>query len=234
MKKFSLKFFRHDLNDTAILGVIILKVNQRKTDWDSYYQNPFPISTISRAISVKKIKKIINIFGANQINNIAEIGGGNSFFVNHFLDSQEVKKYMVIDNCESAINLFNSRFSQDSRVSARLYNALKITTSENFDLVFSIGLIEHFDKSGTAKAIASHFQLCKPKGIVLITFPTPTLLYKLIRRMAEFAGIWRFYDERPLNFEEVITECSKFGIRKHNSILWAIGLTQGYVVFEKK
>ena len=110
---------------------------------------------------------------------------------------------------------------------------LLITTSENFDLVFSIGLIEHFDKSGTAKAIASHFQLCKPKGMVLITFPTPTLLYKLIRRMAEFARIWRFYDERPLNFEEVITECSKFGIKKHNSILWAIGLTQGYVVFEK-
>lgn len=95
-------------------------------------------------------------------------------------------------------------------------------------------MIEHFDKQGTRKAIKTHKDTCKPNGIILITFPTPTVLYNFIRKSAEVANIWQFPDERPLEFGKVLDglrdECDIL----HESINWFIGLTQGYIVARKR
>ena len=65
---------------------------------------------------------------------------------------------------------------------------------------------------------------------MIITFPTPTWLYRGTRAIAEHLGIWRFPDERPLSFEEVETEIRKHGTILERRINWAIILTQGVVV----
>ncbi len=63
------------------------------------------------------------------------------------------------------------------------------------DVVFSIGLIEHFDPAGTRQAIEAHFALLKPGGYAIISYPTPTWLYRAARTLTEAAGLWKFHDE---------------------------------------
>jgi SAM-dependent methyltransferase len=209
------------------------KLKNLHTDWDEYYARPFPLSSATRIISARKIINLLKYHSKKNMESIAEIGGGNSYFINSLLKQIDVQQYLVLDTCQTALDKFNKRFSMDPRISSKKVDALRISCSQSFDLVFSIGLVEHFNIKDTSRAIKSHFSLCKPGGLVLISFPTPTLLYNIIRAIAELIGIWKFHDERPLYFKEVADTAVKFGVIKHQSILWKIGLTQGYLLIQK-
>ena len=175
-----------------------------QTNWSEYYSTPFPASKLTRHISAQKVIKLIRIWAGETLGTIAEIGGGNSYFVDYFLQNFKIHQYVVFDNCDQALLKFENRFRAKSSITSQLIDVREIEDCQNFDSVFSIGLIEHFDASQTCRAIESHFKLCRPGGIVLISFPTPTPLYRLIRGVAEILGIWKFPDERPLHFKEVI------------------------------
>jgi hypothetical protein len=160
---------------------------------------------------------------------VCEFGGANSCFVDDFLRLGGVK-YHVIDNNRFGCTLLTDRYKNDRRVVVECLDVLSFSQHvAEFDVVYSVGLIEHFDISGTCSCIEKHFLACKPGGIVLISFPTSTLLYRAIRSIAEATGRWMFPDERPLTFEEVCSTADRFGECEHKSINWWIGLTQGYV-----
>jgi cyclopropane fatty-acyl-phospholipid synthase-like methyltransferase len=101
---------------------------------------------------------------------------------------------------------------------------------EPADLVFSVGLVEHFSEEQTRIAIRRHFELAKPGGLVLITFPVPTFTYRLIRRAAEALGIWRFPDERPIQLEDAVRLCAEHGKVIAKRLNRAILLTQGIIL----
>jgi len=133
------------------------------------------------------------------------------------------------------LNKTLNRLNKATNIELRNENILNsVGKTEQYDVVFSVGLIEHFSPEDTIKSIAAHFDYLKFNGICIITFPTPTWLYKLTRKMAELMGLWIFHDERPLKMVEVITEVQKYGVIRHTSITWPIFLTQGVVVVSKK
>ena len=68
-----------------------------------------------------------------------------------------------------------------------------------------------------------------PGGLVVITYPTPTWLYRIIRWAAERAGVWEFPDERPLSSAEVTTEVARHGRILDVRLNWPVVLTQGIV-----
>ena len=105
--------------------------------------------------------------------------------------------------------------------------------SEEVDVAFSVGLIEHFDTHGTRQAIESHFRILRPQGIAVIGFPTPTLLYRLARRASELAGMWAFPDERPLDLQEVVAAVGQRGRLLERTILWPTVFTQYLTVWQK-
>ena len=110
---------------------------------------------------------------------------------------------------------------------------LRLALPQRFDLVFSVGLIEHFDPAGTQRAIAAHFDLLRPGGIAIITFPTPTRLYRISRRIAESFGQWAFPDERPLAFPEVAQAASPYGPLLYRHLIWPIVFTQYLAAWRK-
>ena len=83
------------------------------------------------------------------------------------------------------------------------------------------------------RAVAAHFDFLKPGGIAVITFPTPTPLYRCARRVAEWSGAWVFHDERPLRLEEVAATAEPHGWMVLNRILWPIIFTQYLTVWRK-
>ena len=99
--------------------------------------------------------------------------------------------------------------------------------------MFSVGLVEHFPEEQTKIAIRRHFELAKPGGLVLITFPVPTFSYRLIRRAAEMLGIWRFPDERPIRLEDAVRLCAEHGEIIEKRLNRAILRTQGIVLARK-
>ena len=86
---------------------------------------------------------------------------------------------------------------------------------------------------GTRAAIQSHFRVVKPGGCAIISFPTPTLLYRVARRITEAAGAWKFPDERPLDRDEVLAAANDWGRLEFEKILWPIVFTQRLMVFRK-
>lgn len=208
----------------------------KKTDWDQYYSNPYKTATYSRKITANKLIRLFKQFITEDKRNvkIAELGGANSCFYENINKNIVPVKYLIVDNNQLGLDKTLQRLNKSNNISIKNEDVLNSQESaEKFDLVFSVGLIEHFSNEGTKKCIEAHFGYLERNGICLITFPTPTWLYRITRKCAELLGLWIFYDERPLEMSEVISEVEKYGIIKHKSITWPIFLTQGVILATK-
>lgn len=208
----------------------------RATDWDSYYKKPAKSASVTRKISERKIIAHLKaLYNRDDAPHICEIGGANSCFYEAIIEAFPNCSYTVLDNNEYGLELFRKKSAAHSRTAAMNIDAtLDFELDEKADLVFSVGLIEHFTPDVTAKVIAAHYRCLKDDGHVLITFPTPTWLYRLTRGMIERLGKWEFHDERPLVMTEVLQEMKKHGEVLSTEINWPIILTQGIITSNKK
>jgi len=111
---------------------------------------------------------------------------------------------------------------------------LELALDAPADLVFSVGLVEHFDPARTREAVLAHFRALRPGGVAIITFPRPTLLYRATRGLIELVGMWKFFDERPLQPEEVISAIQETGEVMYQQLLWPLFLTQQLIVARKR
>jgi hypothetical protein len=168
--------------------------------------------------------------GGSPAPRFCELGGANSCFYDAIRAAYPDSEYTAIDNNDLGLRLLADRTSQEPRTRTMLYDVTSMPAGlVQADIVFSVGLIEHFTPIQTASVIRAHFSCAAPGALVVITFPTPTWLYRATRALAEAAGLWRFPDERPLSFHEVTAE-----VRHHGSVLttfinWPVVLTQGVV-----
>ncbi len=142
------------------------------TDWTSYYERPAPTASVTRKISQKRL---IELFSQRKDwVSICEIGGGNSCFVDGVLQSLNVTKYHVIDNNPLGSRKLQERYEGRSIVTTENADVLNLSAqTEKYDIVYSVGLIEDFDPTNTAKAIDAHFSLVKPGGLVACIFTRP-------------------------------------------------------------
>ncbi|MBT6341737.1 MAG: class I SAM-dependent methyltransferase [Desulfobacula sp.] len=218
---------------------------EKKTDWTQYYNSPYKTASITRKITGQILIKTIKKYIGNTKNlSLIELGGANSAFLELLINAFRPKEYIIVDNNQAGLDKTKSRITKDNNVSVLNIDILNLDIlkkdilkrgiQKQVDLVLSTGLIEHFDKTGTQKVIKAHFELLKPKGIAVMTFPTPTILYKITRYAAEVLGVWIFHDERPLLIKEVLKTAKIYGHIKEFKIIWPIFLTQGLVVFQKK
>lgn len=81
--------------------------------------------------------------------------------------------------------------------------------------------------------IRRHFEYCKGGSIVLIAFPTPTKKYIFVRKLMEFFGIWQFYDEKPIRYEEVADCFKAYGEVLEHYTNRKLFLTQEVVITRK-
>jgi len=204
------------------------------TDWVKYYSSPIGFAHITRWLSARKILRLISkyIDQSGQIE-ICELGGANSCFMLPLCAGLDVSHYHVIDNCDYGLKLLSDKEpSSGTLVSSQNSDVIGYSSwsRNSFDLVISVGLIEHFDKDGTRNAIAAHFSQVREHGLVLITFPTPTRIYCFFRSFLESIGKWKFHDERPLSQEEVYKCCKEHGTVIHQSLNYGAVFTQGYIL----
>jgi SAM-dependent methyltransferase len=203
------------------------------TDWDSYYARPYRTASVTRKHTASVLVDLMRRSGGARAS-ILEFGGANSCFIDQILEQVQPARYDVIDNNRLGLDLLKSRYPGDDLVSVRQGDALAISEPERlYDIVFSVGLIEHFDSPGTARVVAAHFKFLRPGGTAIITFPTPTWLYRSVRGLAEATGNWIFHDERPLLLPEFEQAVAGLGDIRSARILWPLILTQYCVEVRK-
>lgn len=203
------------------------------TNWDSYYARPYKTASLTRKYSASVLVDLMKRNGGTG-GSILEFGGANSCFIDGILTEVKPARYDVIDNNQLGLDLLKSRYPSDDRVSVNQGDVLSPSDPDYlYDIVYSVGLIEHFDQAGTARAIATHFKYLKPGGTAIITFPTPTWLYRAVRGLAEATNNWIFHDERPLRLPEFERAVAGLGDIQSARILWPLVLTQYCVVVRK-
>ena len=206
------------------------------TDWTRYYEKPFITAHVTRRITAHRIVKMVLDAGGfpDRHGSSIELGGGNSSFCDTVMDRLYARFYTAVDSNPRGVELFKAKHT-GTETAAVCADILTLDTAsfEPADLVFSVGLVEHFPEGQTKITIRRHFELAKPGGLVLITFPVPTFSYRLIRRAAEMLGIWRFPDERPIQLEDAVRLCAEHGEILSKRLNRAILLTQGIVLARK-
>src|SRR5438067_2301531 len=126
-----------------------------KTDWDKYYEHAFPAATFSRRFTSRLLRKLMVRFcGADgAVQTFLELGGANSCFYDDFCQALSPRTYHVFDLNQKGLDLLRQRRGTDARLQLHRGDVLNPDLDLQADLVLSVGLIEHFDPDGTAKAI---------------------------------------------------------------------------------
>ena len=204
------------------------------TDWDRYYTSiPFT-AKLTRKYTESVIVKALKQFGGlHGTGSIVEIGGANSCFLDRIMAEFHPVTYHVVDNNQFGLDLLRRRFDSRRNIILHATDCLSLNFDLQADVVFSVGLIEHFDPAGTHRVIRTHFDLLKQGGIAIISYPTPTLLYCAARFLCEGVGLWKFPDERPLDREEVVTSLKDCEIVLFEKTLWPLVFTQHMMVVQK-
>lgn len=209
--------------------------NTRATDWNSYYQSVPATAKLTRQYTTAMLVDAIRRYAQPQAEALAlvEIGGANSCFVDRLLAEFAPRSYDVVDTNQYGLDLLARRAGTASPVRLHNQSVLAMSLPASADVVFSVGLVEHFQPQETRAAVRAHFDVVRPGGIVIITFPTPTPLYRATRGLIESIGQWKFHDERPLMPVEVVQAIGERGELLFQKTLWPLILTQHLVVARK-
>ncbi|MBI5524573.1 MAG: class I SAM-dependent methyltransferase [Desulfarculus sp.] len=206
-----------------------------KTDWEQYYRRPHATALLTRAITGRRLLGAVRRHLPPQPPGqmvVLELGGGGGSF--HEIISRRLRplRHHLADRSLAGLTSLGSAPLADPAVFCHVCDVRDCRLPLKADLVFSVGLIEHFTPQDTRRVIDTHFAHAAPGGLVIITFPTPTWLYRLARRLAEALRLWRFPDERPLQMAEVLQDLEGKGEVVEQDIIWPIVYTQGLVVIK--
>lgn len=209
--------------------------NGNRTDWDSYYSKPFKPAAFTRRITGNVLCRLMKKYtdAGNDRFLIGELGGANSSFFDSIITEFKPAEYHIIDNNRLGLLKFRERVKDSGSVILHNGDVLNINLNLALDMVYSVGLIEHFLPEDTRKAVEAHFQILRLNGIAILSFPTPTFLYRISRVISETLGLWIFHDERPVTEEEISNILKDHGKILHSQIIWPILFTQRIVVVRK-
>ena len=204
-----------------------------RTNWEEYYRRPFVTARWSRRIMEKMLVRWIEQYaGETRPLSVLELGGGNSCFLPALMQATAIDPYTLLDNSPEGMRLARERFQPvyGDRVSYITDDVFAARLDRKYDLVFSVGLIEHFDETELKRLVGLHREWVRDGGLVLIVVPTPTILYRITRGLAEVAGLWRFPDERPIparRLEALLREQGLVPIDQR--VMWSQILTQAII-----
>jgi hypothetical protein len=206
-----------------------------KTDWDHYYRKPYRLNTILKRIVTRRLLRYIKKYSPLETGfTITEFGGGNSCFYEIFDKTFRPVKYYIVDNNRLGLDELRKRTGERQSLELVQRDIMEPGSGMESDVVFSVGLIEHFTPGDTRKAITAHLDALKKGGILILGFPTPTILYRVARKLSELLGLWIFHDERPLSIDEVkesiVDSCSVLEM----GIIWSIIFTQAFIAAKKR
>jgi hypothetical protein len=207
-----------------------------KSNWDEYYSNEryaVPDFIVNALWSRYEFVIARHIAGRSNLV-VVELGGADSCFYQPFTQRFSVSEYHVVDNNRVGLESFRDK----SNSTVRIHEADLLCTSRgslpiSADIVYSAGLIEHFVPTDTERIVRTHFDLCRPGGLVLMSFPTPTMIYSCFRWLLERLDRFPPVFERPIGRGEIEPLLAPTGELLEHEVIWKTLLTQRLVLCRK-
>ena len=167
--------------------------------WDSVWSKrtdnpPHPIV-------ISSIKKLTNI------KNILEVGGGSGS------DIIELSKdYDVTYSDYSNVALKKFQDKTNGKIKIQMADAKKLPFKDNsFDLVFCLGLLEHFSDKDKQKIIYEMKRISRK--YVLIDVPQKYSIHILLKKIVMLMGKWQYGYEEELSFYELNNMLKNNGLK---------------------
>lgn len=205
-----------------------------KTDWDRYYQRIPVLARLTRRYTRSVLLENLRRHATTIRNGrVIELGGGDSLFASSIIAEFSPREYHAIDTNKLGLEMLRRRAAGRWPLFTHMQDVLALPP-DTADVVFSVGLIEHFGTAARREAILAHLRAARSKGCVIISFPIATRLYRLARAVAEHGGWWQFHDETPVRRDEVVDVLATESAIAAEVTLWPIVLTQHMVVAQRK
>lgn len=144
-------------NDNGNINKFLIKLNIK----GNYYLN-YCIYVFLKKINIKK-------------ESLLEIGCGGGKLAS--LMSKVCKKIYLLDKSSNAIKLAKFVNKGKSNLSFVKEDIFKFKPRQKFDIVISLGLVEHFSQSKIFELIKKHLELVNDSGLVLIGVPAYTAFH---------------------------------------------------------
>jgi 2-polyprenyl-3-methyl-5-hydroxy-6-metoxy-1,4-benzoquinol methylase len=156
-----------------------------------------------------RIKSFYNLFSKiDPINRTClEIGAGTGY-ISKLLAKKYHMDITLVDNDREAYKMFQKVSREGKYI---ISDAFSFKPEENFDIVFSDGLIEHFYRKERMEMILVHKNLAKPNGFVIIFVPKKSWF---VENLFTMNGVL----ELKYDYSQLETELKEAGLRP---IAWA-------------
>jgi 2-polyprenyl-3-methyl-5-hydroxy-6-metoxy-1,4-benzoquinol methylase len=143
-------------------------------------------------------------------------------------------EYCIIDNNKYGLLLSRNKFKNYNNIVFLDHDVTqKVKSDLKYGFVLSIGVIEHFQDEILQKVIHNHCSFVERGGYLILSYPTPTIIYKSIRKILEISNNWLFFDEVPLLYNDISQFIpNNFTIIKRQT-LWFNLLTQELLILKK-
>ncbi|MBN3037705.1 MAG: class I SAM-dependent methyltransferase [Candidatus Diapherotrites archaeon] len=154
---------------------------------------------------------------------ILEFGGGSGM-----LSAKMHKRFggssTLVDISHEAKELFTSANPKANGFTYIVGDVFTVELPKRYDLVFSDGLIEHFQQDKRAELIKKHRDASKK--YVIIFAPKPSPQYEAASELMRRSGNWFFGYEEPMQLSQLKTECEDAGLTvlAHVSGMWQNGV----------
>ncbi len=148
--------------------------------------------------SKQRIQRVIDPY-LDPGKSILDAGCGSGFFSAYFCDKG--LNATAVDYADSALSLTQEMTSNRARiVKADMFSeSFRQEHAGMFDIVFSDGLLEHFEESGQNKLLSNFAGILKSQGLLITFVPNLFSLWTLIRPLL-MPGI----EEKPFTIKRLI------------------------------
>ena len=154
-------------------------------------------------------RRIAQATGMLRSAKLLEIGCGSARTL-HYLDkTYNSSECFALDLSLQAIQLVRSI---NPKFQTAIADAFTLPLESNqFDVTFSIGLIEHFTRDEAGQIVSEKIRVTRAGGVVAVMVPWKSSFYNLIVRKA-FGKHWPFGEENPFHRQELELFIKELGL----------------------
>lgn len=200
--------------------------NEDRPDWNKWWSEKFEQhSLLYKAwyyFLWKAYESLLSYVNLSPKSQVLELGCGSGQ-----ISLLIAKKYRcnvtLVDNSNNAITQATKLF-KNHNISARFVHTdmFRLSLQEEFDLVHSEGVIEHFHPRAMKRSMLIHRNAARKGGYVITFAPTTSLFYLLTVWIMKATDNWYFGYEAPISVCQHIRLYKEAGLRviKHTGVLF--------------
>lgn len=186
---------------------------QDESSWGNYYNKYLFLARLS---SLWRSRYTYNLIKDLKIRSILELGAGTGYCSSYFANKFKVKP-TLLDKDKLIVDKLKTRFPGFEIIHSDLFD---FKTKRHWELVFSLGVIEHFQKKQRIEAIKIHKRFSSKYVLIAVPLKSFVRNYLLRSHTADYVGYEKLYNQ-----DELIEECNKADLKYWKITTNPLGIT---------